>query len=183
MNSKFNNFKEEYLKIDVYNLTIMAVCIALEIICSRFLSIQTPVTRLSFSFIALAIAGMLLGPVRAGVVGFAADILGLFLFSGYTFNPGITLTTTLVGVLFGICLYKKPAIIRCVIAAAIHQLFLSFVLNTLWLAMMYQTPYLEMMYTRILQTTIMLPVEMATLILICNKQTYRAFKLALNKIA
>lgn len=173
MENKNENFSEKYLKIDTFSLTTMALCVALEIVCSRFLAITTPVTRISFSFIALALAGMLVGPVKAGIVGGVADVLGLFLFSGYTFNPGITLTTILVGVVFGVCLYQKPSAIRCVIAALIHQLILSMILNTFWLSLMYHMTFFETMSTRVVQLAIMLPIEIATLLLICNKQTYR----------
>ena len=172
----FKQFKEDYLKLDTYSLTAMAMCVALEIVLSRFLSIQTPITRLGFSFIALALAGMLLGPVKAGVVGCVADLIGIFLFSGYTFNPGITLTAILTGVLFGLFLYKRPSVIRCVMAAVLHQVVLSLLLNTLWLALMYGSTYPAMFISRLPQTAIMLPVEIVTLILICNKQTVRIFR-------
>lgn len=171
MKNQKSNFKDEYLRLDTYNLVTMAMLVAIQIIFSRFLSIQAYNIRIGFSFMALAMAGMLLGPVRAGLVGFAADILGLFLFSGSTFNPGITFTTTCVGILFGVFLYKKPTVARCIIAVAIHQLFFSLVLNSLWLAMMYDTTLTAMMLSRLPQAAFMLPVEMATVIFICNRKT------------
>lgn len=171
MKNKINDFKNVYLKIDTYTLVTMALLVALEIIFSRFLSFQAYNMRIGFSFVALALAGMLLGPVRAGLVAFTADILGLFLFSGQIFNPGICFTSTCVGFLFGICIYKKPTVVRATVATLIHQLFFSLVLNSLWLALMYDTSWSAMALSRIPQTLIMLPVELFTVIAVCNKKT------------
>lgn len=170
------NFKNDYLKITTYDLVTMALLVAMEIILSRFLSIQGPSFRIGFSFVALAMAGMLLGPVKAGLVGFTADILGLFLFSGYTFNPGITFTTTCVGVVFGIFLFKTPDRIRIISCVLIHQLILSLGLNSLWLGLMYGTDYIAMMVSRIPQTMIYLPVEILVLMALCNQRVYGLLK-------
>ncbi len=166
-----NNFKNEYLKLDTYNLVTMAMLVAMQIIFSRFLSFQAYNMRIGFSFVALAMAGMLLGPVRAGLVGMVADILGLFLFSGSTFNPGITFTTTCVGILFGVFLYKKPTVIRCITATIIHQLLLSLCMNSLWLALMYGSTWSAMALSRLPQAGLMLVVESVTLTCLCNKAT------------
>lgn len=169
MKKNIEKFKE-YLKLDTYSIVAMGMLVAIYIIFDRFLSFSTANLRIGFTFLALAMAGALLGPVKAGIVGFAADVIGLFLFSGYTFNPGITFTAVCVGVLFGIFLFKKPTIKGCIIAVLIHQLFFSLVMNTLWLSMMYGAPYSGMFVSRIPQTALMLVVESVTLVAVCNKK-------------
>lgn len=171
------DFKKEYLTIDTYSLVTMGMLVAIYIVLDRFLSFSTDTMRIGFTFVALAMAGALLGPVKAGIVAFVADILGLVLFTGYTFNPGITFNAVCVGVLFGIFLYKKPTIKGCVIAVLIHQLFFSLVLQTLWLSMMYMAPYKAMFVSRIPQTALMLVIENATLIAICNKKLVNVLRM------
>lgn len=65
------------------NMVIMAALIALQIILSRYLSIQASETlRISFETVPLALAGMWLGPVGGMVVALISDLLGTII-SGY----------------------------------------------------------------------------------------------------
>lgn len=66
-----------------HNMVIMAALIALQIILSRYLSIQASETlRISFETVPLALAGMWLGPVGGMVVALISDLLGTII-SGY----------------------------------------------------------------------------------------------------
>ena len=76
-------------------LVTIAMLLALEIVLSRFLSIQTPVTRIGFGFIPLVIAGILFGPVPAAIVAGLADVLGALLFPVGTYYPPLTITSVL----------------------------------------------------------------------------------------
>ena len=58
-------------------LAMVAVLIALNIVIVRFLSIQTPVIRIGFGFVATSLASMLFGPLTGGVSAFLADFLGM----------------------------------------------------------------------------------------------------------
>lgn len=149
------------------DIVLMAMLISLEIICSRFLSIQTPVVRIGFSFVPIAIAGMLLGSIKAGVVGGIADILGLFLFSGGVFNPFITLNAILTGVVFGVFL-KKPSKIRCCIAAGVNCIGVSLFSQSFALASMYGMNYSAVLLSRIPQVVISLVVQIVTLLVLCK---------------
>lgn len=149
------------------DIVLMAMLISLEIICSRFLSIQTPIVRIGFSFVPIAMAGFLLGPVNAAIVGGVSDILGLFLFGTGVFNIGITLNAILSGVMFGIML-KKPTRIRCCLAAGINCVFLSLFLQSLWLSKLYEMSYSAVLLSRIPQTLISLPVQIVTLLVLCK---------------
>ena len=65
------------------NMVIMAALIALQIILSRYLSIQASETlRISFETVPLALAGMWLGPVGGMIVALISDLLGTII-SGY----------------------------------------------------------------------------------------------------
>ena len=88
-------------KFNTRNIVYLAVLIALEIVLNRFLSINTPVVKIGFSFVPIAIAGMLFGPIPAAIVAALADLLGAALFPTGTIFLGITLTAFLKGINWG----------------------------------------------------------------------------------
>ena len=137
----------------------MGVLIAIEIVLSRFLSINAWNLRIGFSFVPIAIAGMLLGPLPAGIVAAVADVLGAILFPTGPFFPGFTLTAFLTGVIWGIFLYRKQTALRILFAVLINQLILSFLLNSLWISVLYGSPFMPLLATRIIQTAILIPVQ------------------------
>ena len=140
-------------------LPMMGVLIAIEIVLSRFLSINAWNLRIGFSFVPIAIAGMLLGPLPAGIVAAVADVLGAILFPTGPFFPGFTLTAFLTGVIWGIFLYRKQTALRILFAVLINQLILSFLLNSLWISVLYGSPFMPLLATRIIQTAILIPVQ------------------------
>ncbi|MBQ8970579.1 MAG: folate family ECF transporter S component [Lachnospiraceae bacterium] len=140
-------------------LPMMGVLIAIEIVLSRFLSINAWNLRIGFSFVPIAIAGMLLGPLPAGIVAAVADVLGAILFPTGPFFPGFTLTAFLTGVIWGIFLYRKQTPLRILFAVLINQLILSFLLNSLWISVLYGSPFMPLLATRIIQTAILIPVQ------------------------
>ena len=60
-------------------LVTIAVFIAIEVILTRFLSIQTPIVRLGFGFLPVAMLAILYGPIWAGVAYAIGDILGMLI--------------------------------------------------------------------------------------------------------
>ena len=141
------------------NIVYLAVLIALEIVLNRFLSINTPVVKIGFAFVPIAIAGMIFGPIPAAIVAALADLLGAILFPNGTIFLGITLTAFLKGISWGLFLHKKQTVATVVPAVLVDQLVLSYVLNSFWLSILMGTPYTALLATRIVQTAILIPVE------------------------
>ena len=120
-----------------HRLVLMAMLTAVQIVLSRFLSINLWNLKIGFAFVPIALAGMLLGPVSAGLTGVVADLIGATLFPSGAFFPGFTLTSAVVGVLYALPLYKKqPCWIRAA-AAAVLGMIPNLFLNSLWLSMLY----------------------------------------------
>lgn len=63
----------------VNKIVYMGLLIALKVILTRFLSIQTPIVRIGFGFLPIAVAGIMFGPIFAGIAAIA-DILGMIIF-------------------------------------------------------------------------------------------------------
>ena len=144
-------------------LVMLAMLTAVEIVLERFCSFQAWNLRIGFSFMALALAGMLFGPAAAAGVGAAGDLIGMLLFPNGTFFPGFTLTAVLKGLVYGIFLHRSQKPARIVGAVLIVELVLSQCLQTLWISILYGSPYGAIFVTRLTQTAVMIPVELLVL--------------------
>lgn len=167
-----NEFTES-LKLDTNSVVVIGGLIATEIVLSRFASISAWNIKIGIGFIPLAIAAMLMGPIKGGIVGALADFLGAILFPIGAYFPGFTLTAFLTGAVYGIFLYKKQTVLRISIAVGINQLVLSLLLNTLWISILYGSPYGPLFLTRIIQCAIIIPVQLVIINLISKNHLYQ----------
>ena len=116
-------------------LVIMALLVALQVVLGKIVQINLVSKELNFGFLPVAVAGALLGPAAAAVVGALGDLIGSLLFPTGAYFPGYTLTGALVGVAYGLALYRrKPSWVRAAIAA-VSGAVLNLMLNSLWLSM------------------------------------------------
>ena len=159
---------------------VLAFLTALLIVLERFLSFQMWNMRIGFSFVALAISGMLYGPLAAGLVGAIGDILGMMLFPTGPYFPGFTLTAFLTGAVFGLFLHKKQDKKRTIGAVAVNQIALSLFLQTLWISITYGAPYKALLPTRLTQCLIMIPLQLAVLLLAAKPVTMTARRMQLT---
>ncbi len=156
--------KENKTVFNTRTLVTLAVLVAMEIVLSRFLSISAWNTKIGFSFVPIAVAAMLFGPVAGGITGALGDFIGALLFPIGAYFPGFTLTAFLTGVVFGLFLYKEQTVPRILGAVTVNQCVLSLCLNTLWISILYGSPYGPLFVTRIVQTVILFAVQTVTII-------------------
>ena len=145
----------------VLMLVVMAMLAALQIVLSRFLSINTTLTKIGFAFVPIAVCAMLFGPLPTVIVAVVADVLGASLFPSGPFFPGFTLSAALNAMVYGLLLYKRPTVLRVVIAVAINQFVLSMFLTTYWLSILYHWEYWPSVVARLHQFAILTVVEVA----------------------
>lgn len=150
-------------KFDTKMLVTAALLIAMQIILSRFLSINAWNLKIGFAFTAVFVAAYLYGPWFSAVVAVIADVVGASLFPSGAFFPGFTVTALLSGIVFGLFLYKKQTPVRIIAAVAIDQLVLGLLLNSYWLSILYGSPYLPLLATRSIQCLVMMPVMYFTI--------------------
>lgn len=157
-------------KLNSKTLTQLALLIALQVILTRFLSIQTPIVRIGFGFLPLAVMGIMYGPKIAFVGGIISDILGFFMFPTGTYFPGFTLTTGLTALIFGIFLYNKTYSIKhVIIASVVVCLGLNLCLDTYWLSILLGKGYLALLPTRIVKSLVMIPIQVAVISIVWDK--------------
>ena len=151
-------------------LCIMGILTALKIILERVLSVSIGnYVRISFSFIPVAVSGMLLGPVSSTLVATVADLLGTLL-SGQAPFPGLTVVAALTGFLYGAFLYhKEVSLARAALCMLTVTVVCSLTLNSLCLYWMGYLPHEAeafwiRMTPRIIRSAVQYPINVALLV-------------------
>ncbi|MBL4935693.1 folate family ECF transporter S component [Clostridium sp. YIM B02515] len=158
-------------------IILMGLFIAIDIVLTRFLSIQTPIVRISFDFLPIALAAIMFGPLIGGTTAAIADLIGMMLFPKGAYFPGFTLSAFLTGAIYGIFLYKKTlSTIRVSISVLTIKLFIDLGLNTLWLHILLNKAVFAILPTRIISNAVMLPIQVIV-ICIVYKALNSAFKI------
>ena len=144
----------------VKKLVEISLLIALEVILTRFCSINTATLRIGFGFLPIAIIAMMYGPLSAGVAYALGDLLGMMIFPNGSYFPGFTLTAFLTGVIYGLVLYRKPKTWpRIILAACIVCLGMNLCLDTAWLHILMGQGYLALLPQRIFKADVMIPIQ------------------------
>lgn len=150
----------------VQMLAVMAMLAALQIVLSRFLSINTQITKIGFAFVPISVCAMLFGPLPTVIVSVVADLLGATLFPSGPFFPGFTLSAVLVALVYSLLLYKKQSVLRVVLVVVINQFGLSLFLTPFWLSLVYHMPYWPTVVGRLHQIALLTAVEIVVNILL-----------------
>ena len=148
-------------------LVLMALLVALQVVLGKIVQINLISKELNLGFLPVALAGALLGPVPAAVVGALGDLIGSLLFPTGAYFPGFTLTSALVGLAYGLALHgKKPSWVW-VIVAAVSGAAINLLLNSLWLSMLYSSKtYWVWVASRAVSYLVEIPVQVI-LIYLC----------------
>lgn len=152
--------------ISVQKLVILGVLVAMEVVLSRFLSVNTWSTKIGFGFIPIAAAAILLGPVEAALCGGLADFLGATLFPIGPYFPGFTATAALTGLVFGLFFHKEQTPARIACAVLINQFVLGLLVNTYWISLLYGSPFKQLLATRVVQSCILSVVQIAGILVL-----------------
>lgn len=158
-----------YLKKNpVRTITYLALLVALQIVLSRFLSINTAGLKIGFSFVPIVVAAALFGPIPAAIVNALADFLGAVLFPIGPYHPGFTVCAALTGLVYGWFLYIKkeeddrvPFFPNVVLPALISSVVFGLLINTTWVAMLYGSKtYWGWFIYRLPEYIILIPVKL-----------------------
>lgn len=152
-------YSKEKRRAYTVRIVMMALLIALQVVLSRFLSINLQFLKIGFSFVPLMFAGYMYGAAGGVVVATVSDLIGAILFPSGPFFPGFTVTATLSGFIYGLTLGGKCTTLKIAIGVIIEQVVCGLLLNTWWLSILYHSPFSVLIVTRIWQIIVMIFVE------------------------
>ena len=155
-------------------IIITALLLAMLIILSRFLSIKTPIMKISFAFIPTMLCAIWLGPKWTVLLNVLGDVIGATLFPTGPYFIGYTISTAIAGFIYGTLLYKdKPDrfnerafFIRLVIAVVLVAIIVNMGLNTLWTSITSGKAFQVLFVTRIVKQLIMIPIHILVMLFI-----------------
>ncbi|MCL2146206.1 MAG: folate family ECF transporter S component [Synergistaceae bacterium] len=145
-----------------YTVVLIGLLVSMEIVFTRFLSIDAPFFRASLGFLPISVAAMIFGPLGGGAVNALSDILGVMIANRSIAppHPGITLCAFLIGLTYGFFLYKKPkTILRVLLSVLTVNILIEIGLKTYWLSQLYGEAYLIILAPRAAVALIMIPVQ------------------------
>ena len=163
---------------DTRTLTIAGMLLALQVALRFIASIDvTEYIRVSFSFLASAVTGALLGPFVSMLTDAMSDVLKGMASTG-PFFPGYTLTAALSGMTYGLCLYKRDIKLRHIITARLIVCALTLGLNTLWLSLTIGQPFMFLLAGRAVKTLCQFPVDIILMLPFITRvrQVFLSFK-------
>ena len=142
-------------------ITTAGLLLAIQMVLSSYGVIEvTDSLKISLAHLAIAPTAILFGPVVAGVQGALSDILGFMLKPTGPYFPGFTLSAALLGVIYGLLLYKTRRTTWQIIAArVIVCIFVNIGLNTVFLTLLYGPSRLATLPLRVFKNLIQLPID------------------------
>ena len=152
--------RQENIKTTTIKVAVFAILIALQVVIAQFLTIHTEILKISLSFIPMVIAGRMFGFIGAGLIAGIGDVLQAFLFPIGAWFPPITITTVLVGMVFGLFFKNGTNFVRVLIAVLITELVFSMFITPIWLTMLQGIDYWFIVFSRLPQIAVMIAVKL-----------------------
>lgn len=151
-------------------VTTAGLLLAIQMVLSSYGVIEvTDSLKISLAHLALAPTAILFGPAAAGLQGGLSDLLGFILKPTGPYFPGFTLTAALLGVIYGLLLYRtERKLWQIILARVLVCILLNITLNTVFLTMLYGPSRLATLPLRIAKNLIQLPVDCLLLSAVCR---------------
>ena len=149
---------------DVRTLAIAAMLVALNVVLTRYFSISTQFLRIGFGFLPVAVFSILYGPVPSGIAAALADVIGYFLNPTGPYFPGFTLSAFLLGLIFGLFLYKRELSLKRIVVCCFFTAFALDALGTVWLTILYHYGIMAIIWQRLMQAVVKFAIEVVILV-------------------
>ena len=148
-------------------LTGASFLVALTVVLNFFRIIISNTNQILFSYLGVALAGFLYGPIIGGAVAGIADILGFIIKPSGPFFIGFTFNAVLSGVIYGLFFYKKqPKFSRVLLCCIIEGVIINLILTPFWLKIMYGTSLFAV--ARIIKFVTLLPLKVILIYFVTN---------------
>ena len=160
------------MKISTKKIAISAMLIAFDVIFTRVLALNMPLTKIGLGFAAVMVCGMLYGPGWAALCAGLGDLVGSLLFPTGAYFPGFTVTAAIGGAILGAALHKKRLKLSgCILTALVNGLVVSLILDTTMISLVFGPPLGPLFLTRLGQFGIMLCVQTLVLFFLERSDT------------
>ena len=140
-------------------IILTAILLTMNIILSRFLSIRTPITKVSFAFVPTMLCATWLGPKWTVLLNVLGDLIGATLFPTGAYFIGYTISTAIAGLIYGLLLSEKKFFLRVTIAVTLIAVIVNMGLNTLWTSITTGKAFQVLFFARIPKQIIMIPIH------------------------
>lgn len=154
-------------------IILSSMLLALLIVLSRFLSIETQFLVLSFGFVPIMLSAVWLGPKYSSVIAGLGDLIGAILFPFGAYFPGFTLSAIISGLIYGVFLYdknndfsNKKILFRLIISSLLVLIIVNVFITSYWLHILYGRAYIVIIGTRIVSQIVMLPIQVIIIFLL-----------------
>lgn len=148
-------------------IILTAVLLSMLIVLSRFLSIKTPITKISFAFVPTMLCAIWLGPKWTVLLNVLGDLIGATFFPTGPYFVGWTISTAVAGFIYGIILYKKEKdayndlqfIIRLTVSTVLVAVVVNMGLGNLWTSITNGKAFIAIFFSRLPKHLIMIPIH------------------------
>ena len=164
----FMKFSEYFKpKFQTFDVVFLGLLLAFKVIFNAFPPINLPIVQLTFGFIPIAIAGYYYGPIASALVATLGDLFGTMIVSTGPLFLGFTFSAAITGLIFGFFLYKKPNVIKIVLAVVLNQMLITLLLNSYFISVVSsKATFVGLIATRALGSAVMIPIQIVVLIFI-----------------
>ena len=155
-------------------IILTALLLAAQILLSRFLSIRTPITKISFAFLPTCLCAIWLGPKWTVLLNVLGDVIGALLFPTGAYFFGYTVTTFVAGLIYGLLMYKKEGTeiseikfaLKVTLAVCLVTIICNMGLNTLWTSITSGKAFMALFVTRVPKQLIMVPIHIVVVLFV-----------------
>lgn len=153
-------------------IILSGLLLALLIVFDRFISIKTLYLQVSFSFLPIALAAILLGPKYSTLIAVFGDLIGSILWPFGEYFVGFTIVDAIIGLIMGLFLYNKnegdffegkSLLIRLCISSVLVLWVIELPCMSLMLSLLYGNAFLVVLTGRLATKLIMFPIQIAVI--------------------
>lgn len=156
----------------VQGISLSAMLIAMSCVLGFFKFAVTQNVNVTFFFLPISIAAMILGPIPAAIIGGCADVLGCIIRPTGPYFPGFTLNAIILGFILGLFFYKpqlKLPLWKILVARLIYAVLSDIALTPIWLNILYSTPLVPALFIeRLIKCAILCPIEIILMWIVNN---------------
>lgn len=156
-------------KLKTKEITLLAVFVVLDIVLTRFLSINVWNIRIGLGFIPTVMVAHMYGPKFTIIECGIADIIGAILFPTGAYFVGFTISAMARGLIWGYLLYENTDLKRVIVAIISEKILCTCIITPISIAFLYGISLKVVLIGRIGQVILVSLMEIILIPLVIDK--------------